>query len=149
RRGGRRDGVRRRTARCGSGGDPTAASISWTAGERRRRMLSTAAALATIVAACGPAPVEKLDPAKVDVLRGALGRTSAEPTPQPVPSPRKSAAAARSAKEQRARAEAALPRGRALGILTPIGSDGRFAFTLDAPRGQKPGQSTTLSLMNL
>jgi len=116
---------------------------------RRPNALSAIAALAAVIAACGRAPVEKLDPAKVDALRSALEQTAVEPTPRPLPSPRKSAAPARSAKQQRARAQAALPPGHALGALTPIGRDGRFAFALDAPRGQKPGQGATLSLMDL
>jgi hypothetical protein len=146
--GARSDDVRRRTATNGSKTDALRVS-SWQVAVRRPDVLSAIAALAAVMAACGRAPVEKLDPAKVDALRSTLEQTAVEPTPRPLPSPRKSAAPARSAKQQRARAQAALPPGHVLGALTPIGRDGRFAFALDAPREQKPEQGATLSLMDL
>jgi len=148
-RAGASEGVRRRTVRKGSQRGALALWSSRAAGAWRPNVLSAIAALAAVTAACGRAPAERLDPAKVGALRSALEQTAVESTPHPLPSPHRSAAPARSAKQQRARAQAALPPGHALGALKPIGREGRFAFALDAPREQKPGQGGTLSLIDL
>jgi hypothetical protein len=103
-------------------------------------------ALLAVTATCGPPRVEKLDPAKVDVLRAALDQSDPAPTPLVKATPAKVAPLARTDAQRRARAQKALRKGEALGRLSVAGEDGRFAFAL---AGDDPKRGATLRLFDL
>jgi hypothetical protein len=95
---------------------------------------------AAVTVTCGSPRVEKLDPAKVDVLRASLERSDPAPTPaaRATSAPGKVAPLPRTEAQRRVRAQKALRKGESLGSLSQAGKDGRFALALavdDPKRG--------------